>query len=253
MSIENPVRPMIENDAKQLFDMAGDYKEMLDSIEREMRAVAEDATTQFGPTYHITTSHGEAIEIETMIFKKAFPTDAKPALRIRLFAKNKNGDILGHRNLNLHPPVKNEAPFIAMGNIATAYRDRGIAMPLELASLDLLQREASKLGREVIWVIDNSNIARGNADEQKRWQYMYGPDGAIGFDSNKAKTITPGQDSTSDFDMLDIIELEQVQGSNPRVITEKLIDTGTEEKVREEKRNRMIALANNIASVSKES
>jgi len=229
--------------------IAEDYKKHLDREARELGQLLKDEKINFGPTYRVITSQGEEIEIRSVFFEKQIVLSEETSREYRLFAQDSTRNLLGNRRLAVYPPVNEGSPSIVVGEIATAYRGKGIASAMELAANDLLQREAKRTNHEILWKVENNNLMRTNVEEQKRWQSMYGENGALGFDKKGEKRIGPVTDLNSEIEGIESILLtrEKDRGVSS---SETLVDADDAESIRAQRMDSMRRLTEDMKELS---
>lgn len=179
---------------------------------------SDPATIHFGPTYFAKTSKDVRLRISTIMIDPQ-PVFKPPTIPTYLFiAQNLQGNILGHREICIRDRGEDLETF---GEINTATPGEGVAKPLELATLDFLQRIATQKGESILWSVENLNLKNlqeikrtmGKPDEaqnrelleklnqeQIRWQALYGPRGKLGFDNKTSQTVSPDPNIES-FDL----------------------------------------------------
>jgi len=167
----------------------------------------------FGPTYRVDTSKGAPLLVHTLNIKKPFahPLVDKTADQAWFFvATNECGEIVGYR-ITLFQRDKDRIQgdyWYATGDVTTAERATGIAMPIELAHFDILKRIAVLDWQPVVYQSEDGNLRQlkvlreqfqnkpteelkrlieERETEHERWLGLYGPQGRLGFDQRGMK------------------------------------------------------------------
>lgn len=224
-----------------------DYLAELNFIYERLKK-QKSADIRFGPRYHMNTSAGNPLAFDTAVI-----TMKKNLRRNYLvFARDQSGNITGHETLIMD---RMSNGFLKVeGTIATAHRGQGIAMPIDLVAEDLLQREASFMNEEMLWVVSNHNAVvlrdlkfryRRNPSEelsrqvqektaeQERWLAVFGLHGKRGFGARGEKFIKPQSDRV-DLELVDKVALRR-EGDKSLVESETKMDENLRGQIREKK------------------
>ncbi len=172
-------------------------------------------SVQFGPTYYVSTSNGDNLRIHTIELKGwvLYTDKATPYKTILFVAEVPSGQVVGFRDTELRrvAPTSSPPAVGAVGEIVTLVRRYGVATSVELAHFDFLQREANREQCQVTYAVSNRNLKRmwearddtrippeektellvELAQEQDRWQALYGPQGKLGFNYKGQRTFYP--------------------------------------------------------------
>lgn len=155
-----------------------------------------------------------------------------------LFIKNEKGEIVAYKTCHLEYGASKPHEAIATTNIEIGLRGKGLAIPIELSFIELLQRIANYSQRQIKWVVTNQNLEKlaklkknlhpsieeqttiaSLELEQTRWQKIYGMGGKLGIDmEDNVEDVQMGQkvldpDPNSDrvnIDSIGKISLERV-------------------------------------------
>lgn len=202
-------------------------KNALGEVHRLVEAVGIDSIS-FGPTYLITTSKGEDLQLLTLYAIGSFHNDRIDVVEKKLviLACDEDGEVVGLRNAGIKYLGENEAEVV--GDITTFRRESGISIPIEFAYFDLLQREADISGRSVVVQVENGSLERltdlkdqrekrddDNYEaliqqidaEQERWQTLYGPNGLLTFDEEGTRSFSR---SWEDLYAMDLRQIKTV-------------------------------------------
>jgi hypothetical protein len=126
---------------------------------------AEIDNLNFGPKYTIQTSSGESIHITT-VFSNSEGDHNKVPSQLFLFALDKSGKLVGHRDVVIKQGRGNNADYFeGTGFISTQMA--GVASCIELAFFDTLQRVADTENVEITYKATNFN-AHTDFDEISR-------------------------------------------------------------------------------------
>lgn len=173
-----------------------DYKEALSKL---IQLIERNLATNihFGPTYSVSTTKNRPLRILTLIADQPLSpetlTDIAPNRQYILLAVDENDEIVGYESCDLYA---RQSDHIINNFIMTGHRDEGLSTPIEMALIDILEREASRLGTNIEWYVSNESD-HSNPEMQTRWNAHYGLAGTVFGNSPKARprektrTFTP--------------------------------------------------------------
>lgn len=190
-----------------------EYRSRMEEILAELEKVrqADEKYLNVGPTYHLQTSKGGALIVDSIYFD--FKDKSRRQHRkYYLIAQDTGGQIVGDRSTDIMQLEFNGEKYArADGMLATGKRGGGIATAIESTHLNLLEKEARQLGLRIDWHISNRNLEdlqelreefrlspseeldnqiKEKEAEQRRWQAVYGNGGKLGFDNSGTKTFS---------------------------------------------------------------
>ena len=152
------------------------------------------------------TKNGKWLTIR-VIFFDYLTSDGQQSRDFILLAESDNKTIVGDKiQQNINEEKQNSIK--SGGLICVGTKKDGIAVPIEMVNLDLLQKEANRTGVDVSWLVINGN--EGNAEEKKRWEHIYGANGILRIDSGGQK-YTPNS-TPEDLELIEEITLSRSNG-----------------------------------------
>src|SRR3989338_5424709 len=208
-------------------DFLADIREYYPTLERAY--LRDLARMRFGPEYKTTTSQGKNLTIQSVVLERNEKSKS-PHKFIYMFALNEHGEV--------------------DGKISTTYPGGGVAVPLDTAFMDIVQRLANETGRAMQWNVSNGNAASWMAardekdyagmaqkeEEQKHWQAVYGDGGKLGleaFDQFSAQRIFEPDDDVLGEKLENVDEVAFVrQGSEVRYTRNHHVDEQEQQSVR---------------------
>lgn len=161
--------------------------------------------TTFGPNYYIKTSKGIPLILTTFRFShnEQFRRDDDSIAVIA--THEETGEVLGDRVNTIYRHANKPHVWSTFGQININTRGDGIAKPIELVLIDLLQRFANE-GNTIYWGIEDDNYKRlltsrlllkasiNDEDHQllplleeehERWLSLYSDRGTLGFEKGE--------------------------------------------------------------------
>ncbi len=254
----------MEIDRQNLLEQSTAEPKFLISIKKSLDRLNSFPREQmhFGPTYKINSRLGELSV--NVIFS---PTNEWQT-EYYILAKDKDGKIVGKRTGSIFDEDKklddkHKRALFIKGKIEVERKGAGLAIPIELVFIDVLQSLANAEKRPVVWEIENENLQKleearaeiaqkiisgtvTNEDqtnlknleeEQLRWQALYGPNGKIGMDIRPVgfdkKKFLP-KDSEIDFDQTQEIKLERIDNDDGTVTPQMVSATPAQENFQAE-------------------
>ncbi len=147
-----------------------------------------------GPTYSGVTSRNEVVKIN--IFGEINEMQDFPD-NFYIVMAGTTGEILGARYMIEQEQERESGHFLNLGGrIVLAKKNQGLAIPLEIANMDMLQRISNRINNQVEWKTEDINGAELQKmkesrpssleeiklfeAEHERWLKVYGEKGFVG-------------------------------------------------------------------------
>ncbi len=258
-------------------DLAPGYRERLSGVSNRLDKILTQApdVIRFGPTYSVPMSNGTTQQVMTLYYDIPGRTSNDSYRRFEILALDPNGYPIADRYTTVHYiDLQGKKYAMAEGMIAPGIRGAGLTAPVELAHMDVLQREANRLEGEgydkgIQFHISNANLENLQAleakfaetqdenllpqleamrAEQQRWQSIYGPQGWLGFNTSWERVFTPdaqgeGLDTASNVALTRVEGKPMVQGVVP-------LNAGDQTRFREEQLSRLHTAVKRMQSVA---
>jgi hypothetical protein len=222
----------------------------------DLEKLTEDSPQSlvYGPVYFGENNLGEKLRISSYFQTKQKNLSGNSFDNYYLVCSDSQGVTLGYRAMELKP----RNGFIqATGKIRVDNKGQGYAVPIEIASMDILNRESTRIRLPIDWMISNANLEVLDSlrrktiftdekilekeQEQERWQAVYGSLGFVGASLNPAdgyyhRSFTP-KSGEAEIRNIKAVLFTRVTGSHNYETQVQLFEGEEEKELELKKRN----------------